>query len=90
MHYLVIERFTHGPAPIYQRLAERGRMMPEGLAYVSSWITDDLTTCYQVMETDDRALQGLDRQLGRPGGVRHQTRAYVRRSTRQVPVSREP
>jgi hypothetical protein len=56
MNYLVIERFTHGPAPIYQRLAERGRMMPDGLAYVSSWITDDLTTCYQVMETDDPAL----------------------------------
>jgi len=56
MHYLVIERFIHGPAPIYQRLAERGRMMPEGLAYVSSWITDDLTTCYQVMETDDPTL----------------------------------
>ena len=56
MHYMVIERFTHGPAPIYQRLAERGRMMPDGLVYVSSWITDDLTTCYQVMETDDPSL----------------------------------
>ena len=31
-------------------------MMPDGLAYVSSWLTDDLTTCYQVMETDDPAL----------------------------------
>ena len=56
MHYMVIERFTHGPAPIYSRLAERGRMMPDGLVYVSSWITEDLTTCYQVMETEDPRL----------------------------------
>lgn len=55
MHYMVIERFTHGPEPIYRRLAEKGRMMPDGLVYVSSWITDDLSTCYQVMETDDPA-----------------------------------
>lgn len=54
---MVIERFRDGdPAPIYRRLAERGRMMPEGLSYVSSWITEDLTTCYQVMETDNPAL----------------------------------
>ena len=33
-------------------------MMPDGLVYVSSWITDDLTTCYQVMETDDPGLFG--------------------------------
>ena len=56
MHYMVIERFIHGAEPIYRRLAEQGRMMPEGLVYVSSWITDDLTTCYQVMETEDPAL----------------------------------
>ena len=58
MRYMIIEHFTHGPAPIYKRLAERGRMMPDGLVYVSSWITDDLTTCYQVMETDDPGLFG--------------------------------
>jgi hypothetical protein len=56
MHYIIIERFLHGPEPIYRRLAEKGRMMPEGLTYVSSWITDDLSTCYQVMETGDPAL----------------------------------
>jgi hypothetical protein len=56
MQYMVIERFTHGPEPIYRRLAEKGRLMPAGLVYVSSWITDDLSTCYQVMETDSPAL----------------------------------
>ena len=55
MHYLVIERFKDAPA-IYQRLREKGRMMPEGLKYVSSWIDHNLKTCWQVMETDDSVL----------------------------------
>jgi hypothetical protein len=55
MHYLVIERFKDAPA-IYQRLSEKGRMMPEGLTYVSSWIDQNLKTCWQVMETDDFVL----------------------------------
>lgn len=57
MHYLVIEHFSNGdPAPIYARFRERGRLMPEGLTYVTSWITEDLTRCYQIMETAERAL----------------------------------
>lgn len=58
MRYLVVERFIHGPAPVYARAAERGRMLPAGLHYLDSWIVDDdrLDTCYQLMETDDRAL----------------------------------
>ena len=57
MHYLVVERFRdRDPVPVYRRFREKGRLMPEGLSYVSSWITDDLTTCYQVMETGDSAL----------------------------------
>lgn len=54
---MVIEKFRNGDArPIYRRFREQGRMMPEGLKYVSSWITDDGRTCYQVMECDDRKL----------------------------------
>jgi len=57
MQYLVIERFRNGdPAPVYQRFRDHGRMAPPGLAYVGSWITEDLTTCYQIMECDDRGL----------------------------------
>jgi hypothetical protein len=57
MQYLVIERYRGGdPVPVYRRFRERGRMAPEGLAYVGSWITEDLATCYQVMACDDRAL----------------------------------
>ncbi|HEX4905099.1 MAG TPA: DUF3303 family protein [Acidimicrobiales bacterium] len=58
MLYLVIERFLHGPGPVYARAAERGRMLPDGLRYVDSWIVDDdaLDRCYQLMETDEPAL----------------------------------
>ncbi len=56
-HYLVIERFKHGEAaPVYQRFRERGRLMPDGLAYVTSWIDASYERCWQVMETHDRAL----------------------------------
>ena len=55
--YMVVETFTQGPEPIYERLAERGRMMPEGLQYVDSWIDEtDRSRCFQLMETDDLAL----------------------------------
>jgi hypothetical protein len=55
MLYMVIERFKDAPA-IYQRLREKGRMMPEGLEYVSSWIDVDLKTCWQVMRAEDESL----------------------------------
>jgi hypothetical protein len=54
---MVIEHFREGnPRPVYQRFAERGRLAPEGLVYVSSWVTTDLARCYQVMECNDIAL----------------------------------
>ncbi len=57
MLFLVIERFRGGdPVPVYRRFRESGRLAPEGLRYVNSWVTADLATCYQVMECPDRAL----------------------------------
>ena len=54
---MVIEDFRNGdPRPVYARFAERGRLAPEGMRYVSSWVTDDLRRCFQVMECDDRTL----------------------------------
>ena len=54
---MVIENFQPGQAAaIYRRLEQSGRQMPAGLTYVGSWITDDLTRCYQVMECDDPRL----------------------------------
>jgi hypothetical protein len=62
--YLVLEHFRNGDAaPVYRRFRERGRMAPEGLNYISSWVTTDLSTCYQIMETAERAL--LDQWMGR-------------------------
>lgn len=57
MLYMVIERFRNGDAlPVYRRFRDRGRLMPEGLRYVSSWITEDMSRCFQVMECGDRKL----------------------------------
>jgi hypothetical protein len=57
MQFMVIERFRNQDArAIYRRLRERGRMMPEGLTFVSSWVTADLGRCFQLMETDDVTL----------------------------------
>jgi Protein of unknown function (DUF3303) len=56
MLYLVIEHFKGDPIPVYRRFRDYGRLAPDGLKYVNSWITADLQRCYQVMECDDRRL----------------------------------
>ena len=57
MLYMVIERFKEGAAlEIYRRFREKGRMMPEGLEFISSWIDLDFKTCWQLMQTEDFAL----------------------------------
>ena len=57
MLYMIVERFRDGGAmPVYARFRERGRLAPEGLTYVSSWVDDELRICFQLMETSDRAL----------------------------------
>jgi hypothetical protein len=53
---MVIERFTQGARPVYERARDRGRMLPEGLEYVDSWVETDLRRCFQLMETDDPKL----------------------------------
>jgi Protein of unknown function (DUF3303) len=54
MLYMVVERFKQGAAPeIYRRFREKGRMMPDGLEYVSSWIDHDLKICWQLMQTEN-------------------------------------
>jgi hypothetical protein len=57
MLFMVVEHFKNGDArPVYQRFRERGRLTPDGLTYISSWVDVTLERCYQVMETADRAL----------------------------------
>src|ERR671930_3945 len=58
MLYRVIENFRAGdPGPVYRRFREKGRLAPDGLNYVASWVTQDLRRCFQIMESDDPSLQ---------------------------------
>ncbi len=57
MLYMIIEHFRDGdPLPVYRRFRDQGRLAPDGLRYISSWVTTDLRHCYQDMESDDRSL----------------------------------
>lgn len=52
---MVVEHFAD-PKAVYQRFAEKGRMLPDGLLYIDSWIDTDVQRCFQLMETEDEAL----------------------------------
>ena len=57
MLYMVIERYRSGPGPVYERAAARGRMLPDGLRYVGSWVAaGGMDRCFQLMEAGDPAL----------------------------------
>ena len=57
MLYMVVERFKEGTAPeVYRRARDKGRMMPDGLEYVSSWVDLGFKACYQLMRTEDASL----------------------------------
>jgi len=57
MLYMVIERFKNRDArAVYARFDASGRMMPDGLRYVSSYVDFDYDRCFQLMECDDERL----------------------------------
>jgi hypothetical protein len=57
MLFMVIERFRNQDAKaVYRRFRDKGRMMPDGLAFVGSWVAADLGRCFQLMECGDAAL----------------------------------
>lgn len=57
MLYMVVEHFLNqDPLPVYRRFRDRGRLAPEGLEYVSSWVDEKLERCFQLMETTDPGL----------------------------------
>jgi len=57
MLYLVIEKFKNGDASlVYSRYRQKGRLAPDGLKYISSWVTTDIARCYQIMECEDPRL----------------------------------
>lgn len=55
MLFMVVERFRDAKA-VYRRLREKGRMQPEGLKYVGSWVEANFSRCFQLMESDDVSL----------------------------------
>lgn len=63
MLFMVVEKYKPGTAAqIYERVKERGRMIPPGLEYIDSWVDMSVSKCFQLMNTDDRAL--LDEWIG--------------------------
>lgn len=57
MRFMVIEKFRNQDAKsVYRRFRDKGRMMPDGLIFVSSFVAADLGRCFQLMETDNVAL----------------------------------
>jgi len=54
---MIVEHFKNqDPVPVYRRFRDRGRLAPEGLRYVSSWVDEKLELCFQLMEAEDRKL----------------------------------
>ena len=57
MLFMVIERFRDRDAKaVYRRFREQGRMAPDGLTYVGSWIEANFDRCFQLMECSDARL----------------------------------
>ena len=55
MLYMIVENFKNrDPVPVYRRFLDRGRLAPDGLQYVSSWVDSKIERCFQIMETADR------------------------------------
>ena len=62
MLFMVVEHFRNrNPQPIHRSFRELGRLAPDGLTYVASWVDDRSERCFQLMATDDHQL--LDRWI---------------------------
>jgi len=57
MLFMVIERFKNrDAAAVFRRYREQGRMTPDGLKYVESWVESNFGRCFQLMECEDPSL----------------------------------
>lgn len=62
MVYMIIEKFHTGKVKeLYKRIEEKGRLIPDGVSYINSWIDESVQTCYQVMESDN--VEKLDQWI---------------------------
>ena len=54
---MIVEHYKNkDPIPVYQRLRECGRLAPDELQYISSWVDESLERCFQLMETNNHRL----------------------------------
>jgi len=84
--YMVIELFKGGDAaPVYRRFRDRGRLAPEGLSYICSWVDMKLERCYQLMEADDPAL--FDAQAAQLLSEVRTIAAFAYRKSRGLPIN---
>ena len=57
MLFMIIERFKdEDMIPVYRRVRDKGRTLPDGLKYIDSWIEPNFGRCFQLMECDDARL----------------------------------
>lgn len=57
MLFMVVERFKDSDMlPVYKRVRDEGRMFPDGLKYIDSWVEPNFSRCFQLMECDDLRL----------------------------------
>lgn len=57
MLFMVIESFHENDMlPVYERVRDGGRALPDGLKYIESWIEPNFSRCFQLMECDDPRL----------------------------------
>jgi hypothetical protein len=57
MLFMVIERFRDDDmVPVYRRLRDAGRGLPDGLEFVDSWVAADFSRCFQIMRCEDARL----------------------------------
>lgn len=68
MLYMVIEKFHESEVKtLYNRFTENGRMLPDDIHYINSWINDDAAVCYQVMESD--TFENLQKWISNWNGI---------------------
>lgn len=57
MLFMIIERFLDSDMlPIYKKVRDVGRSIPEGLKYIDSWVEPNFSRCFQLMECEDLRL----------------------------------
>jgi hypothetical protein len=57
MLFMLIERFRDNDmVPVYRRVRDQGRSLPDGLKYIDSWVEPNFSRCFQLMECDDLRL----------------------------------